>query len=462
MGFTEKDLTSKQSTTAVAPEGNSNTVSDAVAQQQKETEKAFNDGLVSNNSQGGGSAAAPTSATPSSAIPTPTNTAASEGNSNTISDAVAQQQKETEEAFNEGLVNGNGQGVSFTQQPSAEDAAVQKGQGLQIDWSKPYSEIENNPILQQMKPYDILRDYQKNGKGDYVSFMPWLQSLGDVDKTVADNAAARKKADKQAKWEQWGNLFQHMGNFFGTALGAPEQKVESATDLTERQRKIRESTDALRQKGYDQLMVNIYKDRAGKQAQMKAEAYAKANDALAKYRGSQKNQVDALTPEKVKTEQARQAASAAAAGLSTAKTKTEDALRDKKGKLLSARTNDANAGVAVKGAQVKHLNSQTKGQNQKNAAAEESDNFNYNYVNDPKFKEYVNKWAKNNGMAIGDNKEGRGGTWNNEKNRQQASKWAKAQMEKEGKKRTVRPFGGGKTGTSTATAKVDYSKYKRQ
>lgn len=331
-----------------------------------------------------------------------------------------------------GLVAGNQ--PSFTQQPTEDVTKVTPNQGISIDWSRPYSEIEQNPLLQQMKPYDIMRDFEKNGNGDWATFMPWLSNLGDADKTVAANAALQKKAERQAKWEQLGNLFQHVGNFFGTAIGAPEQKVESAQALTERQRKLREGTDALRQKGYDQMMVNIWKDRQNKQAQMQAEAAAKANEALAAYRASQKNQQDALTPEKVKTEQARQEASKAAAGLSTAKTKTEDELRGKKGHLLDAQTNNANAGAAdhnasvvVKGAQVRHINSQTEGQNQRNANQKEADDFNTRYVNEPKFKKLVNKWAENNGMSIGGN-DGRGGTWANEKNRQQASRWAKAQM----------------------------------
>jgi hypothetical protein len=182
------------------------------------------------------------------------------------------------------------------------------------------------------------------------------------------------------------------------------------------------------------MMVNIYKDRQDKQAQMQAEAAAKANEALAAYRGSQKNQTDALTPVKVQTEKERGNAAAAQAALSTSKKETEDALRGKKGKLLDAQTNNANAGAAdhnasvnVKGAQVRHINSQTEGQNQRNANQKEADDFNTRYVNDPVFKRHVNQWAKNNGMAIGGN-DGRGGTWANEKNRQQASRWAKAQM----------------------------------
>lgn len=331
-------------------------------------------------------------------------------------------------------ITGNGGKESFAQQPTEEVTKVEPNQGIKIDWSRPYSEIEQNPLLRQMKPYDIMRDYQKNGDGNWSAFMPWLSSLGDADKTVAANAALQKKAENQAKWEQWGNLFMHLGNFFGTVQGAPSQKIESAQELTDRQRKIREATEALRAKGYNQMMVNIYKDRQDKQAQMQAEAAAKANEALAAYRGSQKNQTDALTPVKVQTEKERGNAAAAQAALSTSKKETEDALRGKKGKLLDAQTNNANAGAAdhnasvnVKGAQVRHINSQTEGQNQKNANQKEADDFNTRYVNDPVFKKHVNQWAKNNGMAIGGN-DGRGGTWANEKNRQQASRWAKAQM----------------------------------
>ena len=331
-------------------------------------------------------------------------------------------------------ITGNDGKDSFVQQPTEDVTKVEPNQGIKIDWSRPYSEIEQNPILQQMKPYDIMRDYQKNGDGNWAAFMPWLSQLGDSDKTVAANEAMRKKAERQAKMEQWSNFFMHLGNFFGTTQGAPSQKIESAQELTERQRKLREGTEALRQKGYDQMMVNIWKDRQNKQAQMQAEAAAKANEALAEYRVSQKNQTDALTPVKVAevTQSARQHSTGA--DLNVSKKETEDALRGKKGKLLDAQTNNANAGAAdhnasvnVKGAQVRHINSQTEGQNQRNANQREADDFNTRYVNDPKFKKLVNKWAENNGMSIGGN-DGRGGTWANEKNRQQASRWAKAQM----------------------------------
>ena len=369
-------------------------------------------------------------------------------------------------------ITGNGVHESFAEQPTEEVTKVEPNQGIKIDWSRPYAEIEQNPILRQMKPYDIMRDYQKNGDGNWSVFMPWLNTLGDGDKTVVANEALKKKAERQAKMEQWSNFLMHLGNFIGTTQGAPSQKIESAQELTDRQRKIREATEALRDKGYNQMMVNIYKDRQDKQAQMQAEAAAKANEALAAYRGSQKNQTDALTP--VKVEEVNQSARQHSTGadLNISKKETEDALRGKKGKLLDAQTNNANAGAAdhnanvnVKGAQVRHINSQTEGQNQRNANQKEADDFNTRYVNDPVFKKHVNEWATHNGMAIGGNATGEsvghGGTWANEKNRQQASAYARAKMAKEGKKRTVRPYGG-KPAKRTSSTKVDYSKYIRK
>ena len=251
-------------------------------------------------------------------------------------------------------ITGNAGHESFAEQPTDDVTKVTPNTGITIDWSRPYAEIEQNPILQQMKPYDIMRDYQKNGDGNWSAFMPWLSSLGDGDKTVAANEALKKKADRQAKMEQWSNFLMHLGNFFGTVQGAPSQKIESAQDLTDRQRKIREATDALRQKGYDQMMVNIWKDRQDKQAQMQAEAAAKANEKLAEYRASQKNQTDALTPAKVEEvyQSARQHSTAA--DWNESKKETENKLRDKKGKLLdnqadaaAARAADSRSHVAV-------------------------------------------------------------------------------------------------------------------
>ena len=348
-------------------------------------------------------------------------------------------------------IAGNGGNATFAEQPGAETTSTEGAGDIQkIDWTRPYSEIEQNALLRQMTPQDIARDYAKNGDGNWYVFMPWLKQF-DPNKTVQQSIDDQKKAERNAKMEQWGNFLMHLGNFFGTTQGAPSQQIESAQELTDRQRKIRESTDALREKGYDQMMVNIFKERQAKQAQMQAEAEVRANEALAAYRGAQKNQEEALTPVKVKTEQERGNAAAASAALSTSKKETEDALRGKKGKLLDAQTNNANAGAAdhnasikVKGAQVEHIHTQTEGQRQKNANQKEADDFNTRYVNDPTFKKHVNDWARHNHLAVGDNEEGSGGTWANEKNRQQAAAYARAKMKHDRTPPSRRGNGGSK------------------
>lgn len=297
-------------------------------------------------------------------------------------------------------ITGNEGKESFVQQPTEDVTKVEPNQGIKIDWSRPYSEIEQNPILQQMKPYDIMRDYQKNGDGNWATFMPWLSQLGDADKTVAANEALRKKAERQAKMEKWSNFFMHLGNFFGTTQGAPSQKIESAQELTERQRKLREGTDALRQKGYDQMMVNIWKDRQNKQAQMQAEADAKANEALAAYRASQKNQQDALTPVKVEevTQSARQHSTGA--DLNVSKKETEDALRGKKGKLLDNQADAAAAKAADSRSHVAVNNSTTA---RNNAATNKTIRTTPKYSQaeyGKRFIKYFNHMKKNGGNNL--------------------------------------------------------------
>lgn len=310
-------------------------------------------------------------------------------------------------------ITGNDGKESFVQQPTKDVTKVEPNQGIKIDWSRPYSEIEQNPILQQMKPYDIMRDYQKNGDGNWATFMPWLSTLGDADKTVAANEALRKKAERQTKMEKWSNFFMHLGNFFGTTQGAPSQKIESAQELTDRQRKLREGTDALRQKGYDQMMVNIWKDRQNKQAQMQAEAAAKANEALAAYRASQKNQTDALTPVKVEevTQSARQHSTGA--DLNVSKKETEDALRGKKGKLLDNQADAAAAKAADSRSHVAVNNSTTA---RNNAATNKTIRTTPKYSQaeyGKRFIKYFNYMKKNGGNNLASIYEGKYGIGKN-------------------------------------------------
>ena len=340
---------------------------------------------------------------PATAVVPVTNFPSDGGNAEKPEVATAQAteaQPEKNTAIDTTGITGNNGKESFVRQPTEDVTKVEPNQGIKIDWSRPYSEIEQNPILQQMKPYDIMRDYQKNGDGNWATFMPWLSTLGDADKTVAANEALRKKAERQAKMEKWSNFFMHLGNFFGTTQGAPSQKIESAQELTDRQRKIRESTDALRAKGYDQMMVNIFKERQDRQAQMQAEAAAKANEALAAYRASQKNQQDALTPVKVEevTQSARQHSTGA--DLNVSKKETEDALRGKKGKLLDNQADAAAAKAADSRSHVAVNNSTTA---RNNAATNKTIRTTPKYSQaeyGKRFIKYFNHMKKNGGNNL--------------------------------------------------------------
>ena len=340
---------------------------------------------------------------PATAVVPVTNFPSDGGNAEKPEVATAQAteaQPEKNTAIDTTGITGNNGKESFVRQPTEDVTKVEPNQGIKIDWSRPYSEIEQNPILQQMKPYDIMRDYQKNGDGNWATFMPWLSTLGDADKTVAANEALRKKAERQAKMEKWSNFFMHLGNFFGTTQGAPSQKIESAQELTDRQRKIRESTDALRAKGYDQMMVNIFKERQDRQAQMQAEAAAKANEALAAYRASQKNQQDALTPVKVEevTQSARQHSTGA--DLNVSKKETEDALRGKKGKLLDNQADAAAAKAADSRSHVAVNNSTTA---RNNAATNKTIRTTPKYSQaeyGKRFIKYFNYMKKNGGNNL--------------------------------------------------------------
>lgn len=342
-------------------------------------------------------------------------------------------------------ITGNAGHESFAEQPTEDVTKVTPNTGITIDWSRPYAEIEQNPILQQMKPYDIMRDYQKNGDGNWSAFMPWLSSLGDGDKTVAANEALKKKAERQAKMEQWSNFLMHLGNFFGTVQGAPSQKIESAQELTDRQRKIRESTDALRAKGYDQMMVNIWKDRQDKQAQMQAVAAAKANEKLAEYRVSQKNQLESLTGPKIKVQQTIADKNESATNFNNAKTTfTEKTTQPTIDKLNRTGTGSSSGGG--------HSSGSGRGRTDPNAKYDEFAKF----YNDPQFRQLRDAYEKKYGFGQGKGKK----TWNTVSMGLFVAQ-AKALLQKSGgggTKRKVRSYGG-KSAQSTSSGKPDKSKW---
>ena len=107
---------------------------------------------------------------------------------------------------------------------------------------------------------------------DIFEFMP-MQGY-DLGKSAAENEKARKKVERQQKWEQVGNVLAHLGNFVGALAGAPAQQIESAVTLTERQRKIRDAT-LQQHTAYNQNMwQNVLKQRADERAAQVAKQQA--------------------------------------------------------------------------------------------------------------------------------------------------------------------------------------------
>ena len=82
----------------------------------------------------------------------------------------------------------------------------------------------------------------------YVTFARYRDY--DLNKSITDNEKEEKRRKNQEKWERLGNLFSHVGNLVGTAMGAPSQKLESGAELTARQRKIRDDVMAQRRRDY--------------------------------------------------------------------------------------------------------------------------------------------------------------------------------------------------------------------
>lgn len=292
----------------------------------------------------------------------------------------------------------------FTQQPGPEAASTEGAGNIQlIDWSKPYSEIEQNDQLRKMKPIDIVKDYQKNGKGDWATFMPWLSQYADPNKSVQLNMDEAQAAQRKEKMEKWGNFLLHLGNFFGTTQGAPAQKLESAQELTERQRKLREGTEALRQKGYDQILANIYKERADRQAQLQAEADEALKKAQMDYYIANKKQVEALTGPKVKVQETMAEKNQSQTNLTNAKTdftvKTTQPTIDKLNRTGTGSSSSSRVSSSRGG-------SSTGGRNRVNPN-DKYDEF-AKYYDDKRFRQLRDTYEKKYGFGQGKTKK----TWN--------------------------------------------------
>lgn len=159
---------------------------------------------------------------------------------------------------------------------------------------------------------DFNRWAKANGKDplDVFTMLAAIQG-NDMGQSLAANDAARKKQERQQKWEQIGNVLNHLGNFVGTMTGAPAATYESGADLSKRQQAVRDAVLKQRDAAGKNVLAQIWKDRADQRAaeinaaKVALEQARKAgvesdtqnkkalNDATVALRGAQQKQAEA-------------------------------------------------------------------------------------------------------------------------------------------------------------------------
>lgn len=188
-------------------------------------------------------------------------------------------------------------------------------------------------IADYMGDYNRWASANKQEPLDVFTMMQVIQG-NDVSQSYEANEKQRKRLERQQRWEQIGNVLNHLGNFVGALSGAPAATYESPGSLTKRQQSVR---DAVLKQHADpkDILALIWKDRAdqrskelndanvalqearkanvegqttnqkavadanvvlrGAQANQ-AEAAAQANQARAEYTNSQNRRADELQP----------------------------------------------------------------------------------------------------------------------------------------------------------------------
>lgn len=113
-------------------------------------------------------------------------------------------------------------------------------------------------------------DYNKwakeNGKEPLDILIAQQAMAGkDIGKSWAGNEAEDRKLRRQQRWEQIGNVLNHLGNFVGALKGAPAAKYESGAELTKRQQAVKDAV--VKQRGDPKdILAQIWKQRADERA----------------------------------------------------------------------------------------------------------------------------------------------------------------------------------------------------
>ena len=309
------------------------------------------------------------------------------------------------------------------------------------DWSKVSF---SDAVKSGDKPIaDYMRDYNKWARANNqepLDVFDMMQAINgnDISESYAANEKAKRKLERQQKWEQIGNVLAHLGNFVGTIAGAPSGTYETGEHLTARQKAVR---DAMQKQNGDpkNILAMIWKDRADQRARelnnanIALQGARKANvegqtanqkaqsDAIVALRGAQQRQADTAADENV-----------AQTDYIKDKNQREWDLHPFRKKYIQAGTDakEASAGASRASAQKSIASAgKTRVQTQQIIQNQQDDDDFETLYNNPSTRKYIIDYANNNGLAVGSNKDlGKGGTWSNKNNRRAAVRWARYKM----------------------------------
>ena len=221
---------------------------------------------------------------------------------------------------------------------------------------------------------DYMRDYNKWARANNqepLDVYDMMQAINgnDISESYADNEKAKRKLERQQRWEQIGNVLAHLGNFVGTIAGAPSATYETGEHLTARQQAIR---DAVQKQNGDpkNILAMIWKDRADQRAR-------ELNNANIALQGARKANVEGQTANQkaqsdanvaLKGAQQRQADTAADENQAQTdyiegKNKREQELQPLKKKNIQSSTNANNARANASNASAAHSAAETHAAN---------------------------------------------------------------------------------------------------
>jgi hypothetical protein len=221
---------------------------------------------------------------------------------------------------------------------------------------------------------DYMRDYNKWARANNqepLDVYDMMQAINgnDISESYAANEKAKRKLERQQRWEQIGNVLAHLGNFVGTIAGAPSATYETGEHLTARQQAVR---DAIQKQQGDpkNILAMIWKDRADQRAR-------ELNNANIALQGARKANVEGQTANQkaqsdanvaLKGAQQKQAETAADENQAQTdyvkdKNKREQDLQPFKKKNIQSSTNANNARANASNASAAHSAAETRATN---------------------------------------------------------------------------------------------------